>query len=247
MIDFIFKRKPIYLDCFTTNPLAYEFAPIQLANQFVPEWWKALPKNYRIANEHPPVPHSTMRKCAGLIDIYSTGLMIPLWSDLVIEIATNGDYSWKFADEESMNAIHNKEQAGTFFDDNNVVHMKIVSPWLFSCNDDVKWYFTQPVWNHNLAKDFCIPSGILEFKYQGSTHINTLIRKQNCVISLPHGMPMAHVVPLSERPVKIKNHLLSAQEMVKKQPMQRSVVFENSYYKKRKLIQNKKSQCPFNF
>jgi hypothetical protein len=247
MIDFIFKRKPIYLDCFTSNIMAHEFTPIQSANMFVPDWWKALPKTFYEEGHSPPIPFTTMRRCAGLIDVYSTGLIVPLWSDLIIDVRTVGGYSWKFADEETRNEPHNSKQSGTLLDDANVYHMKIISPWLFSCKEDVKWYFTQPLWNQNLGRDFCIPSGVLEFKYQNSAHINTLIRRQDIVISMSQGYPLAHVVPLSERPVKVKNHLLSADEMNKRQPTYRSVTFVSSYYKKRKLMQAKESKCPFGF
>jgi len=247
MITFLFKRKPIHIDCFTANVSAYKYSPIQPANYFLPEWWKKLPKTFFVPDKNPPLHQQTMRRCAGFIDIYSKGLMLPLWSDLSIQMTSNGMYSWRYADGESSCTIHRPEQLGSLLEEAKVEHMKITSPWIFSCNEDVQWYFTQPIWNHDAASNFCIPSGVLSFKYQGTTNINMLIRKQDTMFTINQGTPMAHMVPLSDRPIKIKNHLLTGEEYFRKDRFSRPLHFENSYYKRIKILKEKESKCPFGF
>ena len=246
---FLFKPKPIYIDCFTANASAHEYAPIQLANHFIPEWWKQLPKSFNLEYEkpHPPLVVSTMRRCAGFVNIYSRGLMLPLWSDLSIKATLEGVVGWRYADRESNCDSHYPQEVGPMLEEANVTHIKIVSPWTFYCKENVQWYFTQPIWNHKVTNDFYVPSGIINYKYQGTTHINIFIRRQDHFFTIEHGTPMAHIVPLSDRPIKIKNHLLSKEEYQKKNSLHRPVFFENSYYKKMRLTQDKESKCPFNF
>jgi hypothetical protein len=245
---FFFKPKPIYIDCFTANVCAHEYAPIQLANYFLPEWWKQLPKTFTmVENEHLSFPQSTMRRCAGFIDMYSKGLMLPLWSDFSVEVTSEGRAMWRYADGESTCAYHDPQQVGYFFEESNVLHMKMFSPWVFCSKENIQWYFTQPIWNHKITGDFFIPSGVVNYKYQNTTHINMLIKKQDTMFTIAQGTPMAHMVPLSDRPVKIKNHLLSKEEFLHKKELSKAIHFENSYYKKMKILQAKESKCPFNF
>ena len=66
---FIFKKKPVVLDCFTCNPTAL-LHPISNSVRHIPEWWKKIGKvrNEEIYNQHGvEVPVSTMKNCVGFI------------------------------------------------------------------------------------------------------------------------------------------------------------------------------------
>lgn len=238
----IFKRKAIQLDCFTAMPNTYKFTPIELSNNFLPAWWKKLPKT---AQNWAVMDAPTMKSCAGLVDLYTKGVMLPMWSDLDILLRPDSGYDWKFADGQSIVEPHPMFQTGSFLSDIGYVHMKIFAPWRFTCKEDIDWHFAQPVWNHEAAKDYCVPSGVLNFKYQHHVNINVLLRGTLNNIHIPHGHPMAHIIPLSERPVKVHNHLVSEEEL-RKHNFQ-STTFKGSYYKQKKVIKEKESKCPFGF
>jgi len=243
MIDFFFKRKPIQLDCFTSSVHAYEFAPIATANNFMPDWWKALPKTFTEGNTE----LGTMKTCAGFIDLYGKGLMIPLWYELAVRLWENGNYQYNFADMVSFAEHHTVSQVGTFFEDASAIHFKIRSPWHFKCKDDISWHFAQPVWNQQAAKDYCVPTGVLNFKYSTATEINILFKKENKIINFPHGTPMAHIIPLSERPIHINNHLVSPAEINKIASMNHNISFRGGHYKRKKILENREPKCPFGF
>jgi hypothetical protein len=249
MIDFIFRRKPIHIDCLTSNQTAYEYASIDHASNFIPDWWKKLPKSY----DHPSGVGSTatMKSCAGFVDLYSKGLIIPLWSDLIIVIEGT-EYKWRFADAKSQIIMHDSQQSGTFLNDIKCFHLKLVAPWEFFCKEDIPWHFSQPVWNDYASRDYCTPSGIVEYKNQHTVAIQTLIRhpifipKKEIIIN--HRHPMAHIVPLSERPIKIHTHLVSESEI--KQVSDTTFSFRSGYYKAKKINEDKnpnKLKCPFGF
>jgi hypothetical protein len=168
-----------------------------------------------------------------------------MWSDLDVDIKPNFAYDWKFADGESKIEPHPIYQTGSFLLDIGYIHMKVVAPWRFVCKEDIDWHFAQPVWNHEAAKDYCVPSGVLNFKYQTNVNINVLFRNNPNNIHIPHGHPMAHIIPLSERPVKVHNHLVSEEEFKKRS--WRPITFRGSYYKQKKAMQEKETKCPFGF
>jgi hypothetical protein len=245
MITFLFKQKPLHLDCFTVNTLAYNFAPIDHASKFIPDWWKQLPKDYPASSGVGLFP--TMKSCAGIIDLYKNGIIIPLWSDLSILI-DKGQCKWQFADETSTIEPHGTKQMSTFIQNTDTFHIKLISPWRFTCKEDIPWHFSQPVWNDYASKDYCTPTGILDFKNQHAANINMLIRLPESPkkeINLAYRHPLAHMIPLSERPIKIHTHLVSLEEFIKIPST--NVSFRSGFYKTKNFTENKESKCPFGF
>jgi hypothetical protein len=127
MFSFFTRRKKIVVDCFTANPNAYDLFPIDKANKFHPDWWKRLPNRFVTESAGGiPLEQSTMKGCIGFKNLYSSGFVIPLWSDLKLQ--THGqNYSFQFADNISQIGFHPLEQLGTEF--SQYTHVKLVSPW----------------------------------------------------------------------------------------------------------------------
>jgi len=243
---FFFKPKPIYIDCFTFDSAVYEYAPIASANNFIPNWWKELPKGYQEGLHE----ISTIKRCAGFIDLYSKGLMLPAWSDFAVETFSNGNYLYDFAHQAFAVINHPQKQVGTFYNDSDSLHIKIETPWLFKCSTDINWFYSQPVWNQLAGRDFCIPSGVVNYKYQNETNLNILFRRKDQTVNFKHGEPLAHIIPLTERPFKINNHLLDEAEYKKMKNKGHPTMFTNNYFKRKKIQQAKEakeSKCPFNF
>jgi hypothetical protein len=242
MIDFFFRHRPIHLDCFTASVNAYKFAPIEPANRFIPDWWKAIPKTHT----NDGIEMGTMKTCAGFIDLYGKGVMLPMWSELVVRLQEDGYYQYNFGDLASSAEFHNPAQVGTLLEKFSAIHLKIHSPWLFECKESVSWHFAHPVWNQ-AAMDYCVLTGVVDYKYSTSTNINVLFRRTNNVVTFEHGDPLAHIIPLSERPLRIKNHLISQEEYDKKYSINKPISYRGGYYRKKKLIEARESKCPFGF
>ena len=93
----IFKNKEIVLDCFTDSKFTLENFPIAKSENFYPEWWKNLPKEYKENKNFWPT--STMKRCKGIIDFYQNSFTIPLWSDLMLSVENQNikSFQWKFS------------------------------------------------------------------------------------------------------------------------------------------------------
>jgi hypothetical protein len=235
---FKFPQKKIVLDCFTDSEITIKAAPIDFAVKHMPDWWKELPATHTTEWS----PAGTMKGCMGLIDFYKYSVAIPLWSDLSISIQ-NKQYQWLFADTATNAQVHRLEVEATGFMPKNYGHLKIISPWVFSCKEDVKWLWNTPLYNLNENPDIVILPGILNYRHQSATNINMLfdISKDRKVL-IKLGTPLALITPMSDRRVEIVRHLISREEYLNK--VKNNLSFTRKYEKVKELTE-KFSSCPF--
>jgi hypothetical protein len=242
---FFFKKTKVVIDCFTNSSAIYNYSPIQQSNKFIPNWFKDIPLSYRDGDNFLDYP--TIRTCSGFLNLYNQGLMLPLWSDLKIQIKDNL-IRWQFSDKITEISTHSSLQRGSYLPESEYYHLKIQSPWLFSCKDDIQWTFNSPTWNQQNPNDYFILPGIVDYKYQTETNINIMINhKIDRTIDIPFNTPMAQIIPITEKKLIVKNHLLSDQEYKHMRDKNaRDIKFLGQYRTVKSLI-DKKRKCPFGF
>jgi hypothetical protein len=244
---FFFKPKKIHLDCFTNRNDVYSYFPIVESSKAFPDWWKKLPKS--------SLKENTMKNCAGFTDYYANSISLRLWSDLLITLINDKDngiyYEWKFSDKISTIVTHTKKQYGNFLDETNQQHLKIGSPWQFSCKEDLQFMAIGNPWNEGLINRITILNGSLNFKYQNTTNINIVSNypkpDESSEILLESGINLYNFFPLSERPIEIHNHLVSNEEYNKLEQKNIAISFVNKYVKTKKIIEQDEIKCPFGF
>jgi hypothetical protein len=245
---FFNKRKKIVVDAFTYKAAVHDFFPIERATKFFPKWWTDLPKDYESIQYNIPVRYSTMKHCTGFIDLYKNSFILPMWSDLSIKTYEDGTYNYVYSEGDPRPVVsHPKVEYGNAFD--SYIHLKIESPWAIREKTGIQFYYGSPSWNQlDLLSKVHIVPGLLDFKYQDSTHVNMLVNRENSIIEFKHGQPMAQIVPLSEHDFEIKTHLLSKQEyfsMVEKNSYKMS--FLNRFKRTKSLVKQTEKKCPFGF
>lgn len=214
---------PIYLDCYTSNSSVYKAARISSAINHLPMWWKRLlptverPLLKDAPNFKHPAP--TMRHCVGFTDMFKKSFCIPLWSDLVVRVepAMQEGYAWKFADGCSKLTDHHAFQRGDFMPPEHFQHLKLTSPWLLRCDEDINFLFFDPFWPSYEGEEVAIiPPGLLNFKHQPGTNINMFIRKlpdEARTVELKFNTPLVFITPLTERKVILRHHLVSPEHI----------------------------------
>jgi len=251
MFNFIIKPSSIVIDTFTYIEEVHDLYAPDLASRFVPKWWKDLATNYQANLQFPQVEFATAKKCIGIIETYKNGFILPLWSDLAINVMSTGDdrrYSYMFADQESTANHHNPEQFGNFVDPSKLQHLKLGSPWKFKEKSGVTFSLNQPTWNlQNHIVDFTIIPGLSDFKYQNSTNIQMLLHypPSNTTkhLLIEAGTPMYHIIPMSDKKVTIKKHLVSREEW---DSMGNALIkFSGSYKARKDKMNDSESKCPF--
>jgi hypothetical protein len=250
MFNILSRLRPIHIDAFTFNEEVYKFYSPKNSKDYIPNWWKSLPASYTHDANFPQVQFSTMKKCTGVIEIFKSGFIIPLWSDLALTLKNTegaGSYGYQFADNTSVIEAHPTKQYEGFTDKHTLQHLKLVTPWRLREKTGVKFVCMQPTWSlQNLNSDITILPGISDFKYQDSTNIQMLVRypTYNLTTSLliNVGTPMVHMIPMSDRPIKITTHLV---DRVKYNDMGNSgVTFSGAYLQRKKMI-DQQPTCPF--
>jgi len=244
---FLFKKSKIVIDAFTYSHNIHEFYKIEKSSKFYPDWWKEMESSidktdhYGITIETP-----TIKRCDGILEYYRNGFILPSWCDMTFKIHDTGDLVYDYSDKSSMLVQQHSMDSFTA-DFNNLKPIKIVSPWILKEKTGVNFLLSQPFWNHlNMSKYFIVPPGILNFKYQNQLNINVLFDKQPNQLNVSEGTPLAYIIPLSDKEIVIKTHLIDRQEFNKEHE---KLTFTNKYIGGYKLNKKKhiepKSKCPF--
>jgi hypothetical protein len=239
---FFFKQKPVVLDAFTSRADVLATSKMVKGTHFLPDWWKRLPKD-GVWEPTAMFPSTTMRNCVGLFEFYTKSIVLPMWSDLAINLPGGNDssYTWQFADYKSSADVHGKEQHKGFLESNRYAHLKIYSPWSVKCKEDISFLSCNPFWNNQQPEEIIITPGVSNFKYQHSTNAQLfLVRgEQTKTLMIRHGNPLLMLFPLTERPVKIRHHLVTEEEL--KRIHIPIVSFVKNYFASKKV-----RSCPYN-
>jgi hypothetical protein len=248
---FIFKKKEIVLDCFTYVPVAYDYAKIDKASKFYPDWWKNTSK---INDEN---KFATIKNCVAFIDFYNKGIVIPSWFEMRLTLLKTGDpkiFEWESSNHfMSTNDTHNQSQFINFCEQNGH-NLKINSPWKLKTKEEIYFAWTQPTWNHkDIFDKLHILPAVINFKYQNHTHVNFFFKSTESIqkIHIPALMPLIIMHPLTEKRIKIKNHLISEKEYNSINSIDSLLLKSNTYdllsfYKRKKNIINfTEKKCPF--
>ena len=185
-----------------------------------------------------------MKLCSGFLEHYEKGMVIPMWSDLAIKTGKE-TYTYQFSDRTSSCDHHQKSQRRGFWEDH--MNIKIISPWLLKSEKDVSFTFAFPLYNHVKKPNFEMATGTVNFYYQHATHVNLLV-KDDQEIFIPFRQPLLHIIPLTERKIEIRRHMVSMSEYELERTKGHQVSFVGSYHKVKKYRDStEKSKCPFGF
>lgn len=244
---FIFKKKKIVVDSFTSSKLVHDLFPISPTKKHIPEWWRRLPSSYPLENKNTLKDTAlTIKKCPGVVDLFTTGFVLPLWTDLIVAINAVDDtvrLDWEFAarDPAWFISLNEYQQfAGAF--NGQLVQAKITVPWFVKEKTGVKFALTQPTWFFEKPNDVVIPPGILDFKYQNNINVNFFIDRNLSRLQLKAGQPLAHFIPLTDESVEVKTHLVSDEEYKKLYQYAQPFQFTLSHVTRKNIIN---TSCPF--
>lgn len=236
------KKKPVVLNFYTAYKAVFEEAKPTKGVEQLPNWWKQLSNSYWDDGDCQPM--STAKRCAGIIDLYKKAIVLPLASDVSLELGPTGDgfFRWASADNSVSVVEHPIPQRGSYLPNDRYQHIKMGSPWFVQCDEDVEFMFFQPTYNFETPETFIIPPAVINFKYQNATHVNIFLPRNAGTkkLLLEAGQPIVGLVPLTDRPIEMRFHLVTQNEI---HEMARNITtFSNSYARHKDKLNGKK--CP---
>ncbi len=227
----------------------YSYFPIDKASKRMPEWWKELPSSI-ITEPNSLSEVGSMKSCPGFTYYYNNAISLPLWSDVSIRTNEDADYiEWNFADKTSHAIPHDSRQKGTYLNNGlgKYAHLKLISPWLFRCKEEIPFIFTGNTWALDNPEKIIIPPGVVNYKYQNITNINLFLKVEGIqVAKLSADTSLVHIFPMSERDLEIKNHLISESEYKNLESLGITNFATKSYFKHKSISkeQEKAGKCP---
>lgn len=249
---FLFKRKEIVVDCFTIHMSVYELYKIRPAIKYFPEEAKALPNFYDQVDPSTKITYQagTIRKCIGLIDLYKEGFILPMWTDLLAEPKNGsaGDNAVAMVGLPFQYEMHSRKQYGDIF--NDYIHIKLTGVWRLREKTGIQFLWNAPTWNlHKQIQNFTIVPGSISYKYQSQTNVNMFLNKNVERFTLESGTPLVHMVPITDKEVKLRHHLVSQEEYSKIGiPDEYDMIRPERYVRWVKEYEaNKTNKCPFGF
>lgn len=246
---FFFKKSKIYVDCFTTSEFRINVCPITRSTKQFPEWWKKIPGTIPFQESNGiSIDRSTMKRCNGFLDLYKNSFTLPMWTDFKIEIGQEEDKSflrWYISDDTEVTSHDSKQWANNF---SQFKQIKILSPWRLKEKTGCKFAFISPSWSllENL-KDFHIMPGVVDYKYQHSTHVNMFVPYKIGEYIINVGTPLAHIIPLTEKHVEFNCHVVDDIEYKKIMTETNYPTFNGGYSLLKKTVEKNESnkKCPF--
>jgi hypothetical protein len=183
----------------------------------------------------------TIKHCDGILDLWSTAMILPAPFDLAINIKDN-KVTFETAQPNTLSVVvHQEAIYGDMFP--NYVNMKFISPYRMFSNKHVNCLLV-PAFYHledNLREDLIIPMGVVNFAIGQELNINFFVKKQflQKVIHIKAGTPMYYIIPMTDDEFDVKSELISKEEWDTKSSFAFSF---KSLYKKYKQEEKRKAK-----
>lgn len=231
-----FKRK-VTLNLYTDRPDIYHWSQLQEAKKHKPEWWRRLKSPDPDGLELNP----TMRHCRGFNNLFAKSFFAPMWCEALGNIYPDGQWDFTFADNNLSRAEeHNEAQRGEFMPHAEYQHIKFMSPWYAHCDENIDFLYTNADYFDESNKDLIVLNGVNNFKHQGALHLNVMIKRslERKTIFIKKDTPMYMLIPLTERKVVLKHHLVTSVELLRIKSKKMPILHFTKNY--RKVL-----SCPF--
>lgn len=212
------------------------------SGKFLPEWYKKLSNSYNFANEYGlEYDRPTIKSCVGITKILTNGIIIPMWSDLILEIYPDKSLAYQFSDSTKTASPHSESQYGNLYSD--CAHLKLVSPWVAKTTKSKEYYFTNPFYHVGKTVDYHVCPGFLDFYYSHSLNVNMFfkVKPEPYRITIPVGFPLVQLISTENKVDKISVKPVSL-EVWDDMAGERNTSFFRSYSKMIKFIKNRNGQ-----
>ena len=214
MFDIFVKRKKIIIEFFTIDPHSFWCAKPIKATKVLPKWFLDTPKKYLVEGQEQP----TIKRCPGLIDLYSRSIAMPAWFDAEFTLEPDGGLQVKGGRGSAEITAHDKRQYEYFVKGSPSRNFKIGSPWAVKSTPDIKILVHEPTWHSYETHDvITLMPGVIDTKYNFATHMNYITRPalETKSIFLEPGDPLAFLTPMTENDFTIHSHHVTESEAAK--------------------------------
>jgi hypothetical protein len=258
MFSFFHRSSVVNVDCFTSNNYAYKFAPIVKASVAKPEWYNEVqgvqPSNTQWPQYHVNESGSidfdwklsirTLKSCPGFHELYSRGFILENWCDFVVNV-TKDTLSYHYSNGKDP-ILHNNNQVEPGFMDQYII--KLNSPWIIQTKENLPFVLVPAQWSLEKYNFHILPGMVNFYQQTGSNVFITIKKGVEDQFLIPMGQPLAQFIPLTDKKIKIHNHIVSEQELTAKTY---NVTGTSMGWRRTKALakrnEERQKKCPFGF
>jgi hypothetical protein len=236
---FLFRKSKLVLDLVISeeNIQTYNLFPAVETRRIIPEWFKTCPKSG--FNWSKFIPDRTVRGCPGIINYINSGFVTPLWSD--VNIKTNPEQIEWYSAKEDPNVFRYHEtliQSPGFY--NNQFILNTMSPWrIQKRKQDIKIISVFAQYHHSKSLPYSLMQGTVNTKMTTALNFFIAFPKTSATYELKAGDIFIQYIPLSDKQLVIKNHLVSKQEFINLSKEHNTISFYMSGLKRLNIIKSK--------
>jgi hypothetical protein len=198
----------------------------QLARRTSPDWYKTMAMET-------PLPEGgvdlTVKHCLPFIDALTTGFMIPLQADIIVE---GGQFRWDWPHDESPIGLHFPTQApGVPFIDQNEVVVKAINFWTIQTEPGYATLFTHPL--NRLDLPFRTLSGLVDTDGFDAlpVHFPMVWVDRDFEGRLAAGTPVAQCIPVKRERLELEIETMTEKEYSDARALKQRITTERGYYK----------------
>lgn len=215
----VFKVKKPDIEFITPHKTLLETAPPVPGAQMIPDWFTKMNKD--IPDLEGPFPKvgdwieeftgHTIKKCPAVVDYFTQGYVIPLWSDILIQKIEDRIHWENNKLDIGVIEFHNFQQAPTYhFKEGDYRHpLKFISPWWFKTPPGYSTLFLQP--QLHPQDNYTLFPGIVETDSFHQINFPAVWHTEGDTI-LKRGIPFLHVIPFKREKIKNINRFAEAED-----------------------------------
>jgi hypothetical protein len=162
------------------------------ASHFLPKWWKDAPN--KIGKER------TVKLCPSYADLYSSGYIIPMWTDTIFRRLPNGQFEWEVSDGIFQWDFHANNQFVDYIKTKNnlsMVVIKAISPWFAITPKNVS-IWQKPLF-YDFSDEYTVLEGIIHTDFHHELNQQVLYKSKKNEILIERGTPFAWYVPFERK------------------------------------------------
>ena len=207
-----FKQSENTVEFFTEVESLLDTPPIP-ANKFYPSWFKNMPpghdvpvgkgfpfglsKQLRLSNVN-----ATIKRCPGVISYLSTGWIIPLWSDFVVQVRQGSIYAFG-SNETAYVSMHSRERHFHTMPEIEGYYpepLKFTNPWKVLTPPGYSVLLCAPF--YHLEQRFTVVPGVIDSDTYHHMHVNTFFKNKVGDYNLKMNMPFLQVIPFKRTSIE---------------------------------------------
>lgn len=193
------------IEFFTEREELLDQPPVP-ASKFYPTWFKQMPPSHPVApNQRYPFGlsddlklsnvNATVRRCPGIVSYLSEGYVIPLWSDIVVQVRANSIYAFGSNDTVYV-SLHSRQMHFKTMPPRHGYYpdaVKFTNPWKVRTPRGYSLMIMAPF--YHFEDRYQVLPGVIESDTYPHMHVNTLFRANEGDYTLRMGNPFIHVIP----------------------------------------------------